>query len=202
MLKVFQVCFYTGLFYTIISFLLGQIFEFAGGGGGDVDASVDFDVDVDVDMDVSGGADADAGGLSAAHVSPLKPIVIASFITVFGGVGIICVKKDISIMFAALIAFALAAAVSFSLYKFIVVPLYKAQNTSATSYKEMKGGLAKISLAIKGSSYGRISYVINGNTYSAPARSIDNTDIEKGANVVIINIEKNTFYVKKIKGGN
>lgn len=192
MQKVFQICFYTGLLYTVISFLLGQIFEFAGGGGGDVDTSID--------ADVGGGVDLD--GLSVATVSPLKPIVIASFVTVFGGVGIICLKKDLSIILSSIIALGIGFMISYILYKFIVVPLYKSQSTSAVSDRELIGGLAKTTLGIKGSSFGRISYIVNSNTYSAPARSVDDMDIEKGTNVVIIKIEKNIFYVKKIKGGN
>ncbi|MFZ5351168.1 MAG: NfeD family protein [Bacillota bacterium] len=209
MLKLFQVCFFTGLFYTVISFVLGQIFEFAGGGGGETDAVIDMDLDVDLDMDLDASADMastvemTAGAeLPNVTVSPIKPIVIASFITVFGGVGIICIKKGFTMLMAFAAALALAALISYCIFRFIVVPLYRAQNTSTVSRKELKGGLAKVTLTIKGSSYGKILYKVNGNTYTAPARSVDNTDIENGANVVIIDIEKNTFLVKKIKGGN
>ncbi len=189
MLKLFQVCFFTGLFYAIISFLLGHIFEFAG-----VDADVDIDGGVDIDVDLD-------GGFSAGSVSPLKPIVIASFVLVFGGVGIICLKKSLTEFVALILALSIGFLIAFILYRFLVVPLYRAQNTSAVSHRELIGTMAKVTLAIKGKAYGKIQYIVNGNTYGAPTKSVDDTDIEKGADVVIIEINKNTFYVKKIKGG-
>ncbi|TAH56971.1 MAG: hypothetical protein EWM52_12040 [Methanosarcina mazei] len=113
----------------------------------------------------------------------------------------ICTIKGLSQGLAAIIALISGASAAFLLYRFIIVPIYRAQNTSAISQKELKGALAKVTLAINGNFFGKISYTFNANTYSAPAKSIDGKDIERGVPVVIINIERNTFYVKRIEGG-
>jgi membrane protein implicated in regulation of membrane protease activity len=209
MLKFFQVCFVTGALFTVVSFLLGQVTHIIG-----MDAHVGH-------MDAGGHID--TGGLDTGHIdastnvahteaaidmhipflpiSPLKPIIIASFVTVFGGVGIICLQKDFPQVIALLIAFAIAFTVSALLYSFLLVPLYRAQSTSAVSQKELIGSMAKSVLKMEGNTYGKITYSIGGNTYSAPAKSIDGKEINSGVYVVIIDIKKSTFLVKEIKGG-
>ncbi|KUO72695.1 MAG: hypothetical protein APF77_05875 [Clostridia bacterium BRH_c25] len=211
MLKVFQVCFATGVLFSVLTFIMGRISDFTDMG---VDTEIDADIDIDfntdtdfnIDTDMSMEVDAEldistTGEAPELPVSPLKPIVITTFVTVLGGVGMICTINGLSQGLAGIIALISGAAAAFLLYRFIIVPLYRAQNTSAISQKELRGALAKVTLAIKGSLFGKISYTVSGNTYSAPARSINGEDIERGIPVVIINIEKNIFYVKRIKGG-
>jgi hypothetical protein len=191
MLLLFQVCFLTGVLYTIISFILGHLLDFTG-----VDGHIDTHVDMHIDSHIDLGSH-----FSDAGVSPLKPITIAAFVTVFGGTGMILIRNNFNPLISAAAAAALGFVVSFVLYRFIVVPLYKAQNTSAVSQIEIIGSLAHAALPMTGGSFGRITYAIEGNIYSAPAKSIDGEVIAKGAPVVIIDIKKNVFYVKEIKGG-
>lgn len=214
MLKTFEVCFYTGVIFTVASFILSHISDITHLGGhidvgGHVDAGgmdmgghadlghgdITFDAHSDTNIDMH------AGGTHFFVVSPLKPIVLASFVTVFGGIGMICIGKGLMTAVATVVAALSGLLVSGILYRFIVVPLYMAQNTSAVSQKELVGDMAKTTLAINGSSFGRISYTVNGNTYSAPAKSASGEDIKRGASVVIINIKNNVFYVREIKGG-
>lgn len=201
MLKLFQVCFVTGVLFSVLSFIMGRVSDLIHMGADaeiDVDIDTDFNFDTDFDVDTDIGVDIE---VPALPVSPLKPIVMTTFVTVFGGIGMICTIKGFSQGIAAVIALISGIAAAFLLYRFIIVPIYMAQNTSAISQKELKGALAKVTLAINGNLFGKISYTSKGNTYSAPARSIDGEDIERGVPVVIINIDKNTFYVKRIKGG-
>jgi len=193
MLMLFQVCFVTGVLYTVISFLLGHLLDAAGFDG-------DLDADVEIGVDADAGIDLD-GDLAGVSVSPLKPITVAAFVTVFGGTGMILMRTGFGPLLAAAAAVALGFAVSFLLYRFIVVPLYRAQNTSAISQKLLVGSLAHATLTMKEKSFGKIRYTAEGNTYSAPAKSVDGKMIAKGAPVVIIDIKKNIFYVKEVKGG-
>lgn len=201
MLKLFQVCFATGVLFSVVSFIMGRVSDFSHIGA---DAEMDIDIDAGTDISLEGDSELDLPALGEAPelpVSPLKPIVLTTFVTVFGGAGMICMKNGFSQLLSAIVALVSGAFVSFLLYRFILVPLYRAQNTSAVSQKTLRGGLAKVTLAIRGGMFGKISYTVGGNTYSAPARSVDGGDIERGTPVVIITIEKNTFYVKRIKGG-
>ena len=197
MLRLFQVCFFTGALYTLISFLLGHLLDFAGAGG---DIHTDFSMDTDVDIDLN--TDIGAHGAGSAAVSPLKPVTIAAFITVFGGTGILMLKNEHSTLAALMVAALLGLAVAFMLYRFLIVPLNRAQNTSAVSQASLVGSLAYATLPMEDNSFGKIKYTVEGNTYSAPCKSIDGKLITKGVPVVIIDIQKNIFYVKEVKGGN
>ena len=203
MLKLFQVCFYTGVLYTVISFVLGNLLDFAGVGG-DVDVDMDIDVDVDIgagsSMDLEGG-NVGHGDIPGAAISPLKPVTIAAFITTFGGTGMIFIKSGYNALIALAAAASIGLAVSYLLYRLIIVPLTRAQSTSAVPQAELVGSLAYATLAMKNKDFGKIHYSVGGNTYSAPAKSIDGKVIAIGVPVVIIDINKNTVYVKEVKGG-
>lgn len=171
-MTLFWVCFGVGVGYTIISFLMGQLFDF-----------FDFDGSFEI----------------GSNISPLKPAVIAAFITVFGGTGIILMKYNIIFLVSLSISFALAFAVAFVIYKFVIVQLYKAQNTSAVEQQKLIGQRAKVSLTIRQGGYGKITYIINGNTYNSPAKTEDGCELKSGEEVEIVYIDKNTYYVKKLK---
>lgn len=176
MLRFFQICFLSGTAYTVISFLLGQLFDFA-----------DLDGDVDFDGDVTG-----------VTISPLKPIIIVAFTTVFGGIGIISMKAGLAAVIALLISAASGLFTAYIIYRFVVVPLYKAQNTSSPSQAELLGQRARMKLGTKDGSFGRVSYTLNGNTYTAPAKSLDGKEINPGEDVIIVEIRKNIFFVDKL----
>lgn len=175
LIKLFQICFYTGILFTAVSFLLGQLFDF-----------LDLDLDLDIDGDISG-----------LSVTPIKPIIVISFITTLGGVGILCINNGLTPLVSLIIALSIGLTVSILLHKFIVTPLYRAQNTSAISQEKLIGHMAKTKVSIIGDNFGSITYVVNGNTYSSPAKSIDGKDIYKGEEVRIVDIDRNIFYVAR-----
>jgi len=181
MLQVFQICFWVGVLFTLITFILGQFFDFA-----DVDGDIDFDADFDFDGDVPGYA-----------ISPLKPVIITAFVTVFGGVGLILLNRGLAEELVVITSLAAAFMVSALIYKLIIVPLHKAQNTSAISQAALIGLEAKATLAISDKSFGNIAYIVGGNTYSSPAKALEEEIIPKNEVVIIRKIENNVFYVTR-----
>lgn len=169
MLQMFEICFWTGVIFTTVSFVLGQFFD-----------CIDFDTEFD---------------FLGLPVSPLKPVLMAAFVTVFGGVGMISMERGVEGVVSIGIALFFAFLAGALFYRYIIVPLYKAENTGAISQEELIGHLAKISIGIKGKGFGKISYTVNGNIYTAPAKSIEEIDIAVGTEVVIIEIKNNIFYV-------
>lgn len=130
-------------------------------------------------------------------ILPIKPITVVSFITVFGGVGIMTLQKNMSIILSLVISVFSAYVVSFLLYKFIITPLYRAQNTSAHSQKDLVGTPAIVKASILENGFGQISYVVNGNTYDSPAKHKNGEYVKKGTNVLIVKIENNVYYVER-----
>lgn len=193
MLLLFKVCFGVGIGYTVLAFLLGEVLDL-GDFGSDIDA--DFDIDFDMDFDVDTDIDFDAG--SGGAVSPLKPACIAAFITVFGGSGILLLPyfgNLLSLMLAGLIGLIVA----FLLYRFVIVPLHKAQNTSAVEKQSLIGSNARVTEKIPQGQFGKITYFVNGNTYSAPAKSDDGNEIARNSDVEIVHIDRNTYFVSQKK---
>lgn len=171
----FMVCFIVGCGYVVISFLAGELLDI-----GDI-FSGDFDVDFD--------------GFSGA--SPFKPVIIAIFLAVFGGIGLI-LYPDKTYVWALGISFIVASIISYCMYKFVVVNMYNAQNTSAVDVQSLVGHTATVTEKIPEGKFGKITYVVNGNTYTAPAKSIDGGEISRGLDVKIVLIEKHIFFVRVI----
>lgn len=178
------ILFLVGVIYTVITFLIGGIFDIAHIGG-------------DITAHIGGHIDGNSGG-GQGIISPLKPITIMSFITVFGGIGIIGTHYKLNAVIIFIVAFALAALISFSLYRFIIVPLTKAQNTSAVSQEELIGMRAIVISPIIDNGFGTISYIVNGSKYNAPAQHVSKKSVKQGEEVMIYAITNNIFYVEPL----
>lgn len=196
MLLLFQVCFIVGLGYALLSFILGQLLGFLNLGGDFADVGGDFggdlgDIGIDsgIDFSVSG---ADAG--SDIGVSPFKPTIIAAFLGVFGGAGMIMFPY-LAVYVTFILAGLIGLAISFVMYRFVYIPLYRAQNTSAVEKQSLIGKQAKVSEYIPQGKYGKITYYVNGNTYTAPAKSESGDEIKRNTDVKIVSIVKSTYYV-------
>jgi len=130
-----------------------------------------------------------------ANISPLKPTVIAAFITVFGGAGLVLlqfVNEFTALPLAGLIALAVATVI----YRFIIVPLTKAQSTTIIEQQSLIGCQAQVTETIPQGKYGKITYKVKDNIYTAPAKAEDGSAIARNSRVEIVHIEKNTYYVR------
>lgn len=187
--KLFDICFKTGVIFTVVSFVLGQIF------GGDSDLGIDTDIDMDIDVDID--TDISGAGKGLSTITPLKPALIAAFITVFGGVGLMALNRGYSSFVASLLGTTLGFAIAGAMYKLIIVPLHKRQSI-AHSNKSLVGYEAKIIVPIPMGEMGKIRYIVDQNTYTAPAKAIDSQCSLKDGDIVIIKrIDKHIFYVEK-----
>lgn len=173
MLLLFQVCFVVGIALIVISVLLGSLFDLVG-----------------ID-----GFDLDFGGSS--FVLPVSPIVFVLFSAVFGGLGWLLTDyfPGLFWLFVLLIAIASGVFTCFLVQHFIITPLKKAQNTSTPEARDLVGLPASVSETIMEQGFGEIQYIINGNSYTSPAKSIDGKEIKAGGNVAICWIEEYVFYV-------
>lgn len=174
MLSLFKICFYTGALLTFVMFLFGEVLDV-----GDFDG---FDIDYDIPF---------------LSFLPLKPNLIILFLTIFGGLGLILYKSNINSLGTFIISIVAAYISTLAFNSFIIKPLYRAQNTSAVSQKELIGKVAKVKIPIKKEGLGQIVYSVKGNRYTAPAKTLDGQEIEKEEKVIIVSIENNVFYVQK-----
>ncbi len=174
MLTVFQVCFFVGIGLMLLSLIFGNIFEIIGIDGLDLD----FDIGLGIFI-------------------PISPILLIFFVTVFGGVGwlIWYVFPELSVILIVLFALAAGIAMSTLMNLFVIRPLKKAQNTSTPDLEDLMGLPATVTETILENGFGEISYVINGNSYTSPAKGIHGEAFKAGQEVVICWITDYIFYV-------
>ncbi|MBQ5558423.1 MAG: hypothetical protein IIT46_01380 [Lachnospiraceae bacterium] len=171
---IFYICFFVGVGLTLVSMIFGHFLDLFGGDGIDF-----FDFNI---------------GL------PTSPMVYILFVTVFGGSGLVIQQStDWNKVWIVVVAFAIAFVISTAFYRGIIVTLKKAQNTSAPNQEELIGVLAKVVETIPDNGYGEIAYVINGNSFKAPAKSSDGSSIEKNTEVSICWVKEYVFYVVKVE---
>lgn len=184
--------FLVGVIYTVVSFLMGGLLGFAHLDG-HIDTHIDMHMDTHIDTHFDG-----LGVSPTFAVFPLKPITVVSFLTVFGGVGLMGTRYKLNAVIVFVLAIFIALFVAFILYKFVVIPLYKAQNTSAISQDKLIGLRAKVISPILENGFGTIAYVVNGSKYNAPAQHINKMSVPQGEEVMIYEIVKNVFYVQPL----
>ena len=182
-LIVYIICLGVGLTFTILSAFFGHVFGgghegHVAGSGGHVEAGVD-------SSDMPG-------------VSVLSPTIIASFITAFGGLGIILSQFHttkpaiISAPLAVLGAMAIASGV-LSLLRL----LFKhTQSSSESRVATLVGLTATIISPIPVNGVGEIAYVQAGTRYTAPAR-LEKSELTLGNGklVRITRVVGTQFYV-------
>jgi membrane protein implicated in regulation of membrane protease activity len=145
---------------------------------------------------------AHAGGVdeeSAPGASPLNGITLATFMVFFGGSGLVAVWAFKlgpleSVAFAIPTSLLIAAA-QFALFVRIFV---NAQASSEATMSETLGCEADVIVTIPVGHVGKITYVIKGSRYSAPAISADGEGIANGTRVQVVNVKGLTLVVRPL----
>jgi hypothetical protein len=192
---VYTVIFLVGVIYTVVTFLMGGLLGLAhidGHFDTHVDAGFHGHLDTHIDTHI------DTGASPTFAVFPIKPITVVTFLTVFGGIGIIGTKEGINPILLPVMGALAGLFVSFILYRFIVIPLYKAQNTSAVTQDKLIGIKAMVISPIFEDGFGTIAYEVNGRKCNAPAQHVGKKAVAQGEEVIIYEIKNNVFYVEPL----
>lgn len=182
-------CFFIGLFYAIIA----SIFSGAFGSGGHGDGgSHDFPDSDTSGHDVSGES-------SGVHLSPINSITIATFITTFGGTGVIVTKL---LYFPAILSLptAFLSGIGVSALVFLILAkMFAITESSSEAYlPHLIDTTAEVITTIPADGVGEVAYVSKGTRYNKFARSEEYTEIPKNSMVKITRIVGGTVYVKEI----
>ena len=182
---IYLICFGVGLLFTVVSGILGGVFGGHELHGGDV-------------------ADTHAEGGFASHempgFSPLSPTTLATFVTAFGGFGMVLHSLPatrspfLSAPLAAIGALAVAALV-FWLFSTV---FRKTQGSSESRVASLVGLTAVLNTPLPEHGVGEIAYVQAGSRYTAPARAEGGRAIPKGSTVKITRIVGPEFFVTPV----
>ncbi len=177
---VYLGCFLFGLIFTIGSVFFGH---HTGGH--------------DADVGTGGHAEAGYEHSGMPGISPFSPTTICSFITAFGGFGIIFSsipatnKVWISTPLSLLGGLLIAGAV---LYLFSMM-FNKTQSSSEGHIASLVGSTATVITPIPPSGVGEIAYVQGGSRYTAPAREQNGVAVANGQTVKITRVAESQFFV-------
>ena len=186
----YLICFGVGLLFTFITAFTSHLW---GGHDGGLDAA-------HPDLGhpgAEGHAEAGFGTQDMPGFSALSPTTIASFITAFGGFGVVFSRIEatsnpwISLPLSVAGGLGIAAAV---LWLFRTI-FRKTQSSSESRVATLIGTTATVITPISADGVGEIAYVQSGSRYNAPARSENHTAIANGATVKITRIVGTQFYV-------
>lgn len=183
-------CFGFGLLFSIVSAVAGHLFgshagHEADGAGGDLGSG--------------GHAEAGFGGDHMPGIAPLSPTTIASFVTAFGGLGMILSRIEatrsplVSLPLSVLGGLLIAAGV-FLMFRAVFL---RTQSSSESKVASLAGREATVITPIGVGGTGEIAYVDGGVRYTAAARAVGDVAISVGETVVIHRIVGNQFYVTR-----
>jgi amino acid transporter len=182
---VYLGCFAVGLLFTVLSFFFGHL-----------------DVGHPDHPDVGTGGHAEAGYEHSGMpgVSAFSPTIICSFITAFGGFGMILshinATKGVWVsMPLSLVGGLLIASGVFFLFAGI---FSHTQSSSESRVGSLVGRTATVISPIPAAGVGEIAYVQAGTRYTAPAREQGGVAVGSGQTVKITRIAESQFYVSVI----
>jgi membrane-bound ClpP family serine protease len=178
---IYGICLVVGLLFTLGSVTFGHFF----GHGGHVAGS-------------DGHAEAGADNSDAPGISVFSPTIIASFITAFGGFGLIFTQfqKTSDAAISAPLSLLGGLAVAGVLLVFLRSVFRHTQSSSESHVASLIGAEANVITPIPENGVGEIAYVVGGTRYSAPARAENNAAVANGKTVKIVRTVGTQFYVR------
>jgi membrane protein implicated in regulation of membrane protease activity len=181
---IYAICLMVGLAFTVISVLAGHFF---GGHDAHVAGS-------------GGHAEAGADSSDMPGISIFSPTVMASFVTAFGGFGLIFTQfpKTSSAVVSAPLALVGGLVVAGVLLVFLRAVFSHTQSSSESKVAALIGSEANIITPIPEHGVGEIAYVVGGTRYTAPARAENSLAVANGKTVKITRIVGTQFYVTSI----
>jgi len=199
LINVYWGCLLLGFIWLVIQVVLADFGHDFGGGMHDIQLGDMHVGDVGVDHDIASGADVHLP-TGEIHLSPVSPMIISGFITTFGATGaILHAATKLNPGINVLISLCSGFIGGFFLWVLLSRLIHAVSGTSEARISELIGIEAEVITPIKGSAVGEIAYVAGGSRYSSPARSIDNTAIDRNRIVRIIKIVGPTYFVREVK---
>ena len=173
---VYIMIFGFGVVYALITGAMGWLGDVAGGGDVHVDAS---------------------GHLDAGHAHPISGTVIASFLTGFGGGGILAHYLARFTLVPGLLAATLGG-LSLGAAAFAVLELLfrHTEAGSEFNWSEAVGCDAEVITSIPAGGTGEVACVVRDHREAMPARAVDDAAIARGRAVVVERVMGNTLLVR------
>jgi membrane protein implicated in regulation of membrane protease activity len=172
--QLFWACLAGGVLFAIVTVVFGDLLSHA------LDGILDF--------------------LSVDAVRKLRPMVIVSVITAFGGAGLLVLHyTPLGSGLAVLLASAAAIAVGILVYVAYVRPMENSENSTGFSIRELSGRIGEVLVPIPPRGYGEVLVKVGAGHTNQIAASFDGDTLEAGVRVVIVEVRDDTLFVSRLE---
>lgn len=192
----YLIAFFIGIVFSAVTVFLGGLLEFGHGG---IDAAVGGSFDVSHDF---AGGEGHGGGFGSdpGHslgVSPYSPMMVALFLTCFGGIGYLLHKLahasiQVSLPISAVSGFVIA----FGIFSGFAHLARSIQASSEPARVRLHGVQAEVITPIPAGGVGQIAYIASGARFNAPAQSEDGAAVAANEIVRIVRYIGGTAIVR------
>jgi amino acid transporter len=181
---VYLACFLLGLLFTVLSFLFGHVGLHDG----------------HTEVGTGGHAEAGYDHSGMPGVSAFSPTIICSFITAFGGFGMILshIEATRNVWVSAPIALLGGLIIAGGVFFLFAAIFHRTQSSSESRVGSLVGRTATVITPIPPAGVGEIAYVQGGTRYTAPAREPNGLAIGNGQTVKITRISESQFFVSPL----
>ena len=177
MLEFYWGCLIGGALLAVVTLLLGDLL---GHGGHDI-------------------PHADGHDFGHEMLAFLRPSVIVSAITAFGGAGILLTKySGLASGVVLTLAILVAAVVAVLIYFLYVKPMMRSENSIGFSMRELVGKMGEVITTIPEKGYGEVLLNVGASRTNQIAASADDVPIRSGTTVVVVEVDSDTLYVTPI----
>lgn len=174
----FLIIFGVGLLLTVVTFVVGELFDFGGG-------------------------DADAGGDLGDTPSPFSSRILFIFLTAFGGFGFIAQSMDWNAAASVLSALVGGLVVAAGTFFLVVMPMARQQGSVHVSESDFLDREAQVTAEIPEDGLGRVTLIApsSGARVSPPARSANGQRIPFGTSVKVVGVGTGVVTVAPLSVG-
>lgn len=171
--QLFWACLAGGVLFAIVTVIFGDVISNA------VDGILDF--------------------MSVDSTPVLRPMVIVSFITAFGGAGLLLLRyTPLAGAWAVLLAVPAALAIAAVVFVTYVRPMENSENSTSFSIRDLTGRIAEVLVPIPAKGYGEVLVRSGAGNTNQIAASFDGEELEAGARVVVVDIREDTLLVSRL----
>lgn len=161
---LFLSCLIGGVLFAIISVLLGDWLSAS------LDGALDF--------------------LSVEGYSLFRPTVIASWVTIFGGAGLLLHEyTELSNKAVLILTFLIASALAVGLYLAYIRPMERSENSVGFSIRELTGLIGEVMVPIPAQGFGEVIIQVGAARSNYIASSFDGTDIPSEARIIVVEVD-------------
>lgn len=171
--QLFWACLAGGVLFALVTVIFGDLISNA------IDGVLDF--------------------LSVDGLWKIRPMVLVSWITSFGGAGLLLTHYTaLGSLWVVVIALAAAIGLSILIFVAYVRPMENSENSTAFSIRELSGLIGEVLVPIPPRGYGEVLLKVGAGRTNQIAASFEGNSLAAGERVVVVEVRDDTLFVSRL----